>query len=251
MIQEIWHGDCLELMKSIPENSVDAVICDPPYFNVSKSEYDYIFQNKEAWKSWMLEWSKMAFAKLKDGGSFYVFGGIGPKNGFVFWNYIEELSEQQTFCSYINWKRFRPKGYKGKNNNWGDCREDIAYFCKGNKPKTFHKQYMREAGLSATSKKRFEQTGVGLSCGNIWIDIPEAQLDGGLNRTLKHPDMKPIKLMERMIQASTNEGDLVLDCFAGSGSTLHAAKNLKRQFIGIEKEQQYYEMSMKRLNLLG
>ena len=72
---------------------------------------------------------------------------------------ISQLSNSYTWCSYINWKRFRPKGYKGKHNNWGDCREDIGYFCKGNEPKTFHKQYIREAGLSAASKKRFEKIG--------------------------------------------------------------------------------------------
>ena len=247
MKQEIWHGDCLELMKDIPDGSVDAVICDPPYFNVSKAEYDYIFKDKESYKKWMIEWSLIAFDKLKEGGAFYCFGGIGPKNGFVFWNYVEELSNYQTFLSYINWKRFKPKGYKGKHNNWGDCREDIAYFCKGKGPKIFTKQYLREAGLSSASKKRFEQTGVGLACGNIWIDIPEAQLDGGMNRTLKHPDMKPILLMERIISASTSENDIVLDCFAGSGTTGLAAKNLNRQFIGVEKEKEYYDICVERL----
>jgi site-specific DNA-methyltransferase (adenine-specific) len=245
---ELIQGDCLEKMKDIPDGSVDCIIFDPPYFRCSKAEYDYVFSDKDEWIDWMLNISNESFKCLKDGGSFYVFGGIGTKNGFSFWNYIERLSEIHTFCSYINWKRFRPKGYKGKHNNWGDCREDIGYFCKGKEPKTFYKQKMREAGLSAASKKRFQETGVGLACGNIWIDIPEAQLDGGMNRTLSHPDQKPVLLLERIILASSNEGDTVLDITMGSGTTGVACKNLNRNFIGIEKDLDYFKIAEKRIN---
>jgi site-specific DNA-methyltransferase (adenine-specific) len=245
---ELIQGDCLEKMKDILDESVDLVVFDPPYFQCSKHAYDYVFSSKDEWIAWMLEISKEGFRCLKEGGSFYVFGGIGSKNGFSFWNYIEQLSNFYTWCSYINWKRFRPKGYKGKHNNWGDCREDIGFFCKGNEPKTFHKQYLREAGLSAASKKRFEKTGVGLACGNVWIDIPEAQLDGGMNRTLSHPDQKPILLMERIISASSNEGEVVLDFTMGSASTGIACKNLNRNFIGIELDPEYFKIAEKRIN---
>jgi DNA modification methylase len=119
---KLIQGDCLEKMKDITDESVDLVVFDPPYFRCSKNKYDYIFSNKKEWISWMLSISEEAFRCLKIGGSFYVFGGIGTRNGFAFWNYIEQLSNSYTFCSYINWKRFRPKGYKGKHNNWGDCR---------------------------------------------------------------------------------------------------------------------------------
>lgn len=240
------QGDCLELLKLIDDESVDLVIIDPPYFNVAKEDWDK-FNQADEYLHWCYKFSDEAFRVLKQGGAFYVFGGIGPKNGFLFWNYIQGLARDHTFAAYINWKRFRPKGYMGVHNNWGDCREDIAYFIKGNQPKTFNKQYMNEAGLSNASKKRFETTGVGLSCGNIWIDIPEAQLDGGMNRTLKHPSQKPVKLIERMIKASSEEGDVVLDFFAGSGTTGIAARNLKRNFILIEKEDEYMKMIEERL----
>jgi site-specific DNA-methyltransferase (adenine-specific) len=246
-LNQIHHGDCLDLLNQVDNNSVDLVVVDPPYFNVSQSEYDHGFPNATAWIKWMIEWSDLCFDKLKDGGSFYVFGGIGPKNKFAFWEYVQLMAQSRTFLSYINWKRFRPKGYKGKHNNWGDCREDIAYFCQGDEPKTFNKQKMREAGLSAASKKRFEQTGVGLACGNIWIDIPEAQLDGGMNRTLAHPDMKPVELIKRIVAASSNEGDLVLDCMAGSGTTGLAARALNRNFLLIEKDEKYFSIAKQRL----
>jgi DNA modification methylase len=246
--QKIYCGNCMDVLKSIPDETVDLVVIDPPYYRCSQANYDYVFDNKEDWISWLIECSKLHFNKLKNSGSFYVFGGIGTKNGFAFWNYVERLSNLYTFLGYINWKRFRPKGYKGKHNNWGDCREDIAYFCKGKDPNKFHKQYMREAGLSQASKKRFQQTGVGLSCGNIWIDIPEAQLDGGMNRTMKHPDQKPVMLIERIISASSDVGDCVLDGFCGSGTTLVAAKRLKRSAIGIEMSEDYCRMCKERLN---
>lgn len=245
---KLIQGDCLEKMKSIPNRSIDLVVFDPPYFKCSKDNYDYVFSTKDEWIAWMLKISQEAFRCLKGGGSFYVFGGIGTKNGFSFWNFIEQLSAFYTFRSYINWKRFRPKGYKGKHNNWGDCREDIGYFCKGNEPKVFHKQYMREAGLSCASKKRFQDTGVGLACGNIWIDIPESQLDGGMNRTLQHPDQKPVLLIERIILASSEENDTVLDLTMGSGTTGVACRNLNRNFIGIELDAGYFKIAEKRIN---
>lgn len=215
---KIYCADCLEILNELDDKSVDLVIIDPPYFNVCQENWDK-FQSSDIYLNWCYKWSEIALQKLKDGGAFYVFGGIGNKNGFIFWDYVMNLAKKYCFCSYINWRRFRPKGYKGLHNNWGDCREDIAYFIKGDKPNVFNKQYMNEAGLSQTSKKRFEQTGVGLACGNIWIDIPECQLDGGLNRTLAHPSQKPFKLIERIVKASSNENDLVVDFFAGSGTT--------------------------------
>ena len=124
-LNKIYFEDCLEGMKKISDNSIDLICVDPPYFKISKDNYDYKFKDADEWKAWMMEWTKLSFEKLKDGGSFYVFGGIGTKNKFIFWDYIKEVGELYTFCSYINWKRFRPKGYKGKHNNLGDCREDI------------------------------------------------------------------------------------------------------------------------------
>lgn len=249
MIQKVILGDCLNELPKISDQSIDLIIIDPPYFNVCKENWDK-FSDEALYLNWCYKWTDELFRVLKDGGAFYCFGGIGSKNGFIFWDYVKEVSKKytDTFCSYINWRRFRPKGYRGKHNNWGDCREDIVYMCKG-EPKTFNKQYMNEAGLSSTSQKRFKETGIGLSCGNIWIDIPEAQLDGGLNRTLDHPSQKPIKLIERIIKASSNEGEIVLDCFAGSGTTGMAAKSLNRQFILFEREEKYYNLCLKRLNL--
>jgi DNA modification methylase len=85
-------------------------------------------------------------------------------------------------------------------------------------------------------------------CSNIWIDIKEAQLDGKPNRTLEHPDQKPIVLIERIIKASSNENDIILDCFAGSGTTGIACINTNRNYILIEKEEKYYNMINDRIN---
>lgn len=249
MFPEIHHGDCVDLMESFETESFDLIIADPPYFNVSKEKWDQQWKDKEEYLNWMIDWTRLASTKLKDGGSMYVFGGIGPRNGFVFWNYVEQVSSFLSFGSYINWRRFRGKGYLGLHNNWPDSREDIAYFVKGKSPKVFNKQYMNEYGLSTASKKRFEKTGVGLSCTNIWFDIPEAQLNGGLNRTLKHHCEKPVALMDRIVLASSNKNDLVLDPFAGSGATGISCRNNNRQCVLIEKEKCYIELIFKRLNM--
>lgn len=70
-----------------------------------------------------------------------------------------------------------------------------------------------------------------------------------MNRTLEHPDQKPILLIERIISASSKENDVVADFFMGSGTTCLAAKNLNRQFIGIEKEEKYFNIAKERLGL--
>lgn len=244
-------SDCSPFLNGISSDSVDLVCTDPPYFRVCKEEWDNQWETTDDYLAWMASWTDEAIRVLKPGGALYVFGGIGPRNGFAFWNYVQQTANNIRFASYINWRRFRGKGYKGLHNNWPDSREDIAYFVKGDKPKTFHKQYMHEAGLSSASKKRFEKDGVGLSCTNIWIDIPECQLDGGLNRTLMNPAEKPIKLMERIISASTNEGDVVLDCFTGTGATAVAATKLNRQCLACDSRPDYVAIANSRIILLS
>lgn len=246
-LDTITHGDAFELICHIPSESIDLIVTDPPYFCVSSEQWDNQWHSKEDYLKWMHQWTSSCNRVLKPGGSIYVFGGIGPRNGFAFWNYVEQVSNYLTFASYINWRRFRGKGYKGTHNNWPDAREDIAYFVKGDKPITFHKQYMHEPGLSSASKKRFCTTGVGLSCSNIWIDIPECQLDGGMNRTLNHPSQKPVALIDRIVSASSNPGDVVLDLFSGSGTTALSCKHLNRHYICFEKEEKYCELSLNRL----
>lgn len=110
-MNQIILGDCLDVLSTFDDNIVDLVVIDPPYYNVCKEEWD-LFTSKEEYLNWCHKWSDEAFRVLKDGGSFYVFGGVGSKNGFIFWNYVEQLSEKYTHASYINWKRFRPKGLK-------------------------------------------------------------------------------------------------------------------------------------------
>jgi len=238
-IDQVHCMDVRDFLKVVAEGTVDLIIADPPYFSVLSEAWDNQWPNSGAYLDWMLDWTHLCVSAMKPGASLYVFGGIGPKNGFVFWDYVQRASKFLSFASYINWRRFRGKGYGGLHNNWPDSREDIAFFVKGQRPRTFNKQRMREAGLSSTSKRRFAQTGVGLACTNIWIDIPEAQLDGGMNRTLSNPAEKPVRLMERIVNASSDPGDLVIDPFVGTGSSAVAAIKLKRTFLGCDLNKEY------------
>jgi len=246
-LDTIVCGDCLDVMADMPDGCVDLIVADAPYYQVAKEKWDKQWNSKEEYLQWMHSWTIESKRLLRLGGALYVFGGIGSRNGFVFWNYVEQVSEYLTFWSYINWRHFRAKGYRIKDN-WPDSREDIANFIKGKRPRYFQKQYMRQAGLSNASKRQFAKTGVGLACGNIWIDIPEVQLtDGRPNRTPEHPAQKPERLMERIICASSQEGEIVFDPFIGSGTTAVAALELERHFYGCDISPEYVELANKRI----
>jgi site-specific DNA-methyltransferase (adenine-specific) len=245
-MNQLIHGNSLKYLPTIPDESIDLICIDPPYCNIAKESWD-CFHSEQEYLTWCLGWTKECLRILKHGGGLYVFG-VNGRDNFIFWDFVKQTSQLLTFSSYINWKRFRPKAFRVQTTTWPSTKEDIAYFFKGDKPKCFNRQYMNEAGLSSTSKKKYEETGVGLSCGDVWVDIPECALDGGLNRTLSHPSQKPIKLMERMICASSNEGDIVLDFFAGSGTTGIACGLSNREFILVEQDPKYIELITYRLS---
>jgi site-specific DNA-methyltransferase (adenine-specific) len=98
-------------------------------------------------------------------------------------------------------------------------------------------------------RKRYLSEAKGNPVGNIWIDIPpvnsQAKEDTGW------PTQKPLALLERILSASTNEGDIILDCFAGCGTSMHASQNLKRKWIGIDISPTAIEVNSKRLEEIG
>ncbi|MFW6247197.1 MAG: DNA-methyltransferase [bacterium] len=208
MKQEIWLGDCLELIKNILDKSVDLVLTDPPY-NIAKSN------------------------------NFHTMGRAGinfgdwDKNADIF-TYIKEcyriLNKNGSFVVFNAWK------------NLGDIAkyaENVGFITK---------DMLRLEKKNPMPRNRDRRYITDYECA-IWFTMPKSKwtfnrqdekyqrpkfvcsIEKGL-----HPTQKSLKLMEKLLLIHSNEGDLIVDCFAGSGSTLLAAKNLNRQFIGIEKE---------------
>lgn len=219
MIQEMWHGDCLELMKDIPDKSVDMVLTDPP-FKMTKNgkscrpNYMPASSTETFFKSPLLkpeDWMSECFRILKDQTHFYTFCNINDiqeylnvasKVGFQLHNIIDMI-----------------KDTKMPNRWYLKYTERILFFRKG-KAKRIN---------DPTSRDYF------------FVNTPT------LKSGKRHPTEKPLTLVEKLISNSSNEGDLIVDLFVGGGTTLLAAKNLNRQFIGIEKEEEYYNICLERL----
>jgi DNA modification methylase len=229
MNEKIILGDCLENLINIEDNSIDLIAIDPPY------EIDY--DNLE-WDKKGLNWVKLTeefYRILKPTGNVVIFQG---------WSNVSEtksvLEQKFKLKNWIIWDRIKGRG---ANTNMVSTREDILWFIKSEKY-TYTKIY-------STIKKKTKGLGSknGQECralSNVWTDI--SPIVPWAKERVSHPTQKPLQLMERIITIFSNEGDTVLDCFAGSGSTGVAAKKLKRNFIMIEKEEVYYEIMVNRIN---
>jgi len=203
MLNKVICGDCLEVMKDIPDKSIDLVLTDPPYgigadkgvggFGSSKTDnhYEDNWDNNTPNKEVFDEMLRIGKNVIIFGGQFFT--DKLPKNGH-----------------WIVWDK---KGNIVFDNPFGDC--ELAWT---NLDKKSVKKYTCiQQGFVSEERDRF------------------------------HPTQKPVKLFGQIINDYTKEGDTVLDCFLGSGTTAVACKQLKRNFIGIEISEKYCEIARQRL----
>lgn len=228
---KLYNEDCfVQMQKMIDEKvTVDAIICDPPY-GISYADWDINFNMSDA--------LNMCNQLLKDNGNLILFQG---------WSNVSETKE---LCdslfkiqNWIIWDRIKGRGAK---KNLVSTREDILWYCKGSEP-TYHKIYSNIPKKTGGLGKKNGQENRALT--NVWYDlspiVPWSKERNG------HPTQKPVQLMERCVSIWTNEGDTILDFTAGSGSTGVAALNLGRKFIGIEKDPEWYQVALSRLQEAG
>jgi site-specific DNA-methyltransferase (adenine-specific) len=239
MKQEIWHGDCLELMKNIPDKSVDAVICDLPYGTTS-CKWDIIISFKMLWE----EYDRIC----KKNTAIILFG----QEPFTSLLRISNIKEWK-YDWY--WEKERLTNIAQVKKRAGKTIETISVFYKEQclyKPQmSIHDGPLRTNRVKdgkmgkltdSKEKKVFEYHDNGTRYPTQVLKFQRDCLKSNL-----HPTQKPVALLEYLIKTYTEENDLILDNCAGSGSTLIAAKNLNRQFIGIEKEKEYYDICLERL----
>ena len=211
-LNKVHHGDCLELMKDIPDASVDLIIADPPYgvnyqSNYRKNKFKKLTNDNVI----MTEWLDDAYRVLKDDGALYCY-----TRWDVFSEWFESISKHFKVKNTIVW-------YK-RGGGLGDLKG--AYI--------FNHEFIIYAvkGRHLLNGKRLN---------DVW-EIPK----DNVNKYL-HPTQKPLDLSKRIIEKSTKENDVVLVPFAGSGSECVSAIELKRFFIGIEKEKEYVDIANKRI----
>ncbi len=246
---KVYQGDFFELVNQIDEESVDLVVCDGPY-GVTGKRWDRVNNIQE----FNLELIKIFSRKLKDGGALYLFG---KPDCVDFIDYRPHL----TLNAKIVW--YQPSRLAQGRVNYTNNYDIVAYFSKG-KAKTFNLEAIRVPQLvELVHRKRCENVpsvvngkfgktkfnGKGKNPGDVWGDIKQLTYKSKelLSREFLHTIQKPKKLIERIVKANSNEGDLILDPFAGTGTTLVVCQKLKRKYIGFEIDRNLVPICEERL----
>ncbi len=233
---DIYNNDCLKTIEKLPK--IDCIIADLPYFQVVKDDFDNQWNSETDYLEWVENVLKLATEKLKDNGNCLLF--CSRQLQWRICSLLDKLklTEKRT----IIWARKRSfNTTRGKALASGY--EPILFWAKGI-DSTFNNIKIKVDSNRPEYSKGTLKDGITIS--DVWTDIPA--LPHNAKEKVNHPTQKPIKLMERIISLFTNENDTVLDFCMGSGSTGVACLNLNRNFIGIEKDTEYFNIAKKRLD---
>lgn len=249
LMNQFIIGDCFEVMEKLPEKFVDLLIVDPPY-NLAKDYHGNKFDRKsqEDYRNYTIAWVEKVLPLLKDTASIYVCCDWKSSLviGDILYNYFRVQNR-------ITWQREKGRGAK---NNWKNGMEDVWYATVGKKYTFNLEQVKIRKRVVAPYKiegkpKDWEETDSGNfrnTCpSNFWDDISIPYWS--MSENTAHPTQKPEKLIAKFILASSNEGDVVFDPFAGSGTTAVTAKKLKRNYVVIEQNELYGAWAQKRLEM--
>jgi site-specific DNA-methyltransferase (cytosine-N4-specific) len=252
-LNEVVHADAIDFLRSLPRNSVDMICVDPPY-NLRKGTWDD-FPSKGAFLAFTRNWIANALAVLVPGGSFYVFNT--PENAAHILVHCQSLGLE--LRNWITWDK--RDGFTSTKSRFVPTQETILYFVKPGAPATFNADAVRQPYAShqriaaATRKgilkdgKRWFPNPAGKLCTDVWHVVSERHRTKVNGRTQKstHPTQKPVELIERIVLASTKPDGIVLDFFAGSGTTAVAAIGLGRRFVGCDSDAKYVALSNNRI----
>jgi DNA modification methylase len=223
---------------------VPLVICDPPYGRVLPEVWDRTKLTDVEFCGWMLGWTRLWAHALLPGASMYVWGGVGVVGFRPFFRYLvgAETKGQFELADLITWKKRR--GY-GKQNGYLFCREECAWFVKGDAkhPSCFNVPLLDEKRGYAGYNAKYPALSEYLRRSNVWVE-PE------LLRGKVHPAQKAQRVCEIPIEVHTQPGYLVIDPFAGSGTTAFAARKLGRRFVVIEKDEKCFDEMVARLRIV-
>lgn len=236
----LYKGDSLKILKNIKPKSIDVIFADPPYFlssngitcsggkivSVNKGDWDKSITLKEK-HNFNKKWIKLCKEVLKDDGTIWISGTM--HNIYSIGMALEENGFK--IINNITWKKLNPppniscKCFVHSTETILWAKKDIK-----NVKYKFNYDLMKKLNNNKQMKDVWETS----------LTKPSEKKCG------KHPTQKPIELLKKIILASTNENDLILDPFNGSGTTGIVASKLKRRYIGIEKEKEYLDLTIKR-----
>ena len=250
--QELYCGDCLAIMPSIPDSSIDLILCDLPYGTSVVHKWNKALPLEKLWE----EYERI----IKPNGVICLFG--------------TQPFTSQLICSNIKlfrylwlWKKETPTGFLNANYKPLNAIEEIAVFSKAKvgslskNPIPYHPPTLKAVDKVKTNKvgntwrstMGYKSENNQLNSGTEYVqkftNYPTSILEYAREKEQFHPTQKPTDLLEFLIKTYTNENDVVLDNCMGSGSTGVACITTNRRFIGIEKERYFYEIARTRIAL--
>ncbi len=221
---------------------VPLVIADGPYGNIVRETWDKTHNSDDEFAEWMHAWTKTWRSALLPGAAFYVWGGIGKPGFRPFLKYLTLAERPGAFelSNIITWKKRRAYG---TSSNYLFTREECAYFVNGDakKPRCFNVPLLEEKRGYAGFNDKYPAKSECYRRSNVWTDIGELMCGKG------HPTQKAQRLHEVMIEVHTSPGEVVIDPFAGYGTTALAARKLGRRFVAVESDSGYFEQMLERL----
>jgi len=232
MSVKLMQGDCLERMKEIPDGSVDVVICDPPY-GTTACKWDSIIPLEPMWEQLK--------RVIKPNGAIVLFGAE-PFSSLLRCSNIKDFKYDWV------WEKSKATGFLNSKKQPLRAHEIISVFYS--KPPTYTPQMTEGVRKEQTQNDvygSFDQVEVksdGLRFPRSVQYFKTAESEGGFHKT-----QKPVALMEYLIKTYTNKGETVLDFTMGSGTTGVACVNTKRNFIGIEMDEGYFNIAEERIKV--
>lgn len=245
----VIFSDAFVTLPKLPNTNATLLFADPPY-NLNKDFGKEKFRqtSPDTYEEWLDSWLRLCVPLLKPTASVYICGDWRSASA------IQRVGSRYfKLQNRITWEREKGRGAK---QNWKNASEDIWFFTVSDKF-TFNLDAVKQrrrviAPYRENGKpKDWEESANGnfrdTHPSNIWTDITVPFWS--MPENTDHPTQKPEKLLAKIILASTNPGDLILDPFAGSGTTAVVAKKLGRRFVAIESDENYCLLAAKRLEL--
>jgi adenine-specific DNA-methyltransferase len=246
---QIVLGDVFDVLSdAIQDESVDLIFADPPYnigkdFNGRKDKWE----TEESYLEWCYQWLDVCIQKLKLSGSLYVMASTQAMPFFDIY-----LRKKMEILSRIVWY-YDSSGVQAKKY-YGSLYEPILFCVKDSSNYVFNANDILVEAKTGAQRKLIDYRKAVPAVysskkvpGNVWY-IPRVRYR--MDEYENHPTQKPIALLERIITASTNKGDLVLDPFSGTFTTSFVAQQLGRRSMGIEIDEEYVKIGLRRLNIL-
>jgi len=243
------HSNAFDVLSRLPTRSFDLLFADPPYnLNKDFGKENFRQTSLDKYEEWLDSWLRLCVPLLKDTASVYICGDW--RSGTA----IQRVGSRYfTLQNRITWEREKGRGAK---RNWKNASEDIWFFTVSDRY-TFnlddvkHRRRVIAPYKENGSPKDWNETPDGnyrdTHPSNIWTDLTVPFWS--MSENTDHPTQKPEKLLAKIILASTNVGDTILDPFAGSGTTAVVAKKLGRHFVAIESDEDYCLLTAKRLEM--